>query len=75
MYAPSEHADRRAALSLMPDDVYIVKPEVAQLMSCSDRHIERLCKNDPTFPKGRLLLRLRRWRIGDVREWMRRAQA
>jgi len=41
----------------------------------SHMFVERLLKNDPTFPKPTFIGRLRFWKIADLEEWERQRAA
>jgi excisionase family DNA binding protein len=58
------------ALSTLPDDAAVDVRAVAQMLSCSHRHVWRLV-DAGSMPGPLALGRLRRWRVGDLREWLR----
>jgi predicted DNA-binding transcriptional regulator AlpA len=58
-------------LATLPDDATIDVCPLAALLSCSTRHVWRMVDSG-AMPQPLRLGRLRRWRVGDVREWVRR---
>ena len=65
-------ADLRAYLAQLPDDVNIDGSEFAAFISCSLRHLDRLiARGAAPKPIPALGKTVRRWRLGDVRAWLR----
>ena len=65
-------ADLRAYLAALPDDTTINGIEFATTASCSVRHLDRLIgRGAAPKPIAALGSQVRRWRLGDVRAWLR----
>jgi predicted DNA-binding transcriptional regulator AlpA len=59
-----------ADLAALPDDSAIDVGAVATMTSCSSRHVWRM-SDQGLMPAPLQLGRLRRWRVGTLREWLR----
>jgi predicted DNA-binding transcriptional regulator AlpA len=59
-----------ADLAALPDDSAIDAGAVATMTSCSSRHVWRMA-DQGLLPAPLRLGRLRRWRVGTLREWLR----
>jgi predicted DNA-binding transcriptional regulator AlpA len=59
-----------AALAGLPDDAAVDVRPVSRLLACSARHVWRLV-DAGLMPPPLALGRLRRWRIGTLRDWLR----
>jgi predicted DNA-binding transcriptional regulator AlpA len=59
-----------AALADLPDDAMIAVEAVSQLCAWSTRHTWRMV-DAGGMPAPRRVGRLCRWRIGDIKEWIR----
>lgn len=57
-------------LAAMPDEAAIDVRPVARLLCCSVRHVWRMVDSG-AMPRPMELGRLRRWRLGVLREWLR----
>ena len=65
-------ADLRARVAQLPDDAVIDAVEFAQAVNCSTRHLDRLiARGAAPKPISALGRQVRRWRLGDVRAWLR----
>ena len=58
----------------LPDDALINKTDLAMLMSMSCRGVEKLMRKSQVPPRYNMPNRLLRWRMADVRKWMRDRQ-
>jgi predicted DNA-binding transcriptional regulator AlpA len=56
-------------VSRMRDDVLVGVTEVAALCGLSEVYVKQ--RRVPGFPPPHPRLRLLKWRLGDVRDWMR----
>src|SRR5262245_55945354 len=59
-----------AGLAALPDEAAVDVRPVARLLCCSVRHVWRMVDSG-AMPRPLALGRLRRWRIGTLREWLR----
>jgi predicted DNA-binding transcriptional regulator AlpA len=59
-----------SALAALPDDAAVDVRPVAQMLACSIRHVWRMA-DAGAMPAPLSLGRLRRWRVGTLREWIR----
>ena len=68
--ATSPAPDPRATLAALPDDASITIAEVAALLGVCGDHIGRLVASG-RFIRPYRLGRVRRWRLGDIRQFLR----
>lgn len=57
-------------LDAMPASATIGRPDLSNILDCSEKHVHRLTKAGklpPPIHVGRLL----RWRVGTIRDWLR----
>src|SRR5262245_44813930 len=59
-----------ADLAALPDEAAVDVRPVARMLCCSVRHIWRMVDSG-AMPRPLELGRLRRWRLGTLRDWLR----
>jgi len=67
--APAAPATAARDWDRLPDDAVVGVDPVAQVLDCSVRHIWRMA-DAGLMPAPLKLGRLRRWRVGTIRQWI-----
>jgi hypothetical protein len=68
---PADPAALLNALNALPDDAAVAVDAVALTLACSARHVWRM-SDAGLMPAPLALGKLRRWRVGTLRDWLRR---